>query len=76
MTDRGAQAAASAVLSQWDDWLAAATDRLMQLDERVTAVTGDPTSPAALDIAAAFVCRKAIAARVDEPAPTPAAVRS
>lgn len=66
MTDRGAQAAASAVLSQWDDWLAAATDRLMQLDERVTAITGDPTSLAALDVAAAFVCRKAIAARVDE----------
>ena len=55
------------LLGQWDDWLSTATDRLMSLDERVTAVGDDLPDPAqaALDIAAAFLCRKAIGVRVD-----------
>lgn len=66
MTDR-TQAGAS-VMAQWDDWLATATDRLMQLDERVTALGADlpGAGDVQLDLAAAFVCRKAIAARVDQ----------
>ncbi len=56
-----------AVLGQWDEWLSTATDRLMSLDERVTAVGDDlpDHAQAALDVAAAFLCRKAIGARVD-----------
>ena len=67
MSDR-TQAGTTSVMAQWDDWLSGATDRLMQLDERVTAL--GPDLPGAgdvqLDLAAAFVCRKAIAARVDQ----------
>lgn len=56
------------MIAQWDDWTAAATDRLMHLDERVTALGADLPGAAdvQLDVAAAFVCRKAIAARVDQ----------
>ncbi len=37
---RGARADLPAVLAQWDEWLSTATDRLMSLDERVTAAHG------------------------------------
>lgn len=66
-TRRGARADLPAVLAQWDEWLSTATDRLMSLDERVTAVGDDlpDHAQASLDVAAAFLCRKAIGARVD-----------
>lgn len=66
MTDRAA-AGVPSVIAQWDDWLSTATDRLMQLDERVTALGASlPGADAVqLDVAAAFVCRKSVAARVD-----------
>ncbi len=56
-----------AVLDQWDQWVAAATDRLMSLDERIEQLGGSlpDASTVRLDLAAAFVCRKAVAARVD-----------
>ncbi len=64
---RGARADLPAVLAQWDEWLSTATDRLMSLDERVTAVGDDlpDHARASLDVAAAFLCRKAIGTRVD-----------
>lgn len=64
---RGARVDLPAVLVQWDEWLSTATDRLMSLDERVTAAGDDLPDPAqaALDVAAAFLCRKAIGARVE-----------
>ena len=49
------------VHAQWDDWLATVTDRLMSLDERTTVGAG-----VALDLAAAFVCRKSVASRVQQ----------
>lgn len=49
------------MLAQWDGWLGEATDRLMDLDAR----TVSSNDRVRLDVAAAFVCRKAIAARVD-----------
>jgi hypothetical protein len=52
----------AAVLAQWDQWLSDATDRLMDLDGR-TAGSDDKVR---MDVAAAFVCRKVIAQRVDE----------
>ncbi len=57
----------AAVLDEWDQWVAAATDRLMSLDERIEQLGGSlpDASTVRLDLAAAFVCRKAIAARVD-----------
>jgi hypothetical protein len=68
------------MLAQWDDWTADATDRLMHLDERVTALGADLPGAAdvQLDVAAAFVCRKAIAARVEQirAAPSTAAAAS
>ncbi len=65
---RGAQGKLPGVLAQWDEWLSTATDRLMSLDERVTAVGDDVPDPAQtrLDMAAAFLCRKAIGTRIDE----------
>lgn len=57
----GARASTDAVLQQWQQWLGDATDRLMDVDAR--SASGDDR--VRLDIAAAFVCRKAIAARVD-----------
>ncbi|MGD9997422.1 MAG: hypothetical protein AB7L17_14530 [Ilumatobacteraceae bacterium] len=56
-----------AVLAHWDEWMARVTDRLIDLDAR----SASGTDATRLDLAAAFVCRKAIAARVaamhDEP---------
>ncbi len=49
------------VLAQWDEWLGLATDRLMDLDGRAAGAVTDVR----MDVAAAFVCRKAIAARVE-----------
>jgi hypothetical protein len=49
------------VLAQWDEWLGRATDRLMDLDARASGAVADVR----MDVAAAFVCRKAIAARVE-----------
>ena len=67
-TAKHEQAALPAVLAQWDEWLGRATDRLMSLDERVTTAGDDvpDADQARLDMAAAFLCRKAIAERVDE----------
>ncbi|MBI5088802.1 MAG: hypothetical protein HZB15_08095 [Actinobacteria bacterium] len=48
------------VLARWDDWLADVTDRLMDLDAR----SASGTDQLRLDLAAAFVCRKAVAERV------------
>jgi len=53
--------ARTTVLAQWDRWLERSTDRLIDLDGRAPAAGTDR-----LDLAAAFVARKAIAARVDE----------
>ncbi len=65
---RGVKESLPAVLAQWDDWLSTATDRLMSLDERVIAAGDGLPDPAQaqLDMAAAFLCRKAIGARIDE----------
>ena len=49
------------VLAQWAGWMERATDRLMDLDGR-TAAADDAIR---LDLAAAFVCRKAIADRIE-----------
>lgn len=51
------------VLSQWDAWIGEATDRLMDLDGRAASTASDQVR---LDLAAAFVCRKAIADRVEQ----------
>lgn len=51
------------VLAEWDDWLERTTDRLMDLDGRATTNASDVVR---LDLAAAFVCRKAIAGRVEQ----------
>jgi hypothetical protein len=61
MSAAGSRASTDAVLQQWQQWLDNATDRLMDVDAR--SASGDDR--VRLDIAAAFVCRKAIAARVD-----------
>lgn len=53
----------SDVLGQWDAWIGEATDRLMDLDGRAAATASDQVR---LDLAAAFVCRKAIADRVEQ----------
>ncbi len=65
---RSGQANQPDVMAQWDEWLSTATDRLMTLDERVTAAGDDLPDPgqAQIDIAAAFLCRKAIGVRIDE----------
>ncbi|MFN8020226.1 MAG: hypothetical protein U0Q03_01750 [Acidimicrobiales bacterium] len=65
MSDRQT-ASVPGLLTQWDDWLSTATDRLMQLDQRVTTNAADLPAGVPLDVAAAFVCRKAIAQRIDE----------
>jgi hypothetical protein len=51
----------SAVIEQWQQWLGDATDRLMDLDGRAAG----SSDALRLDLAAAFVCRKAIATRVE-----------
>jgi hypothetical protein len=56
------------VLGQWDAWIGEATDRLMDLDGRAAASATDQVR---LDLAAAFVCRKAIADRVEQIRATP-----
>ena len=56
------------VLGQWDAWIGEATDRLMDLDGRAGATATDQVR---LDLAAAFVCRKAIADRVEQIRATP-----
>lgn len=53
---------AAVVIAQWDGWLERATDRLFELDQRVAA---GGTDALRLDVAAAFVCRKAISHRVE-----------
>lgn len=53
----------AAALAEWDDWVAAATDRLMDIDDRVATAGSDALR---LDVAAAFVCRKAIVTRLGE----------
>ncbi len=53
---------AAVVIAQWDGWLERATDRLFELDQRVVAGGTDELQ---LDLAAAFVCRKAISHRVE-----------
>lgn len=50
------------VLVQWDEWLSAFTDRLLDLEQRA-ATTG--SAALRLDLAAAFVCRKSISSRVE-----------
>jgi len=64
----GGRSSVPSVLDQWGDWLANATDRLMGLDERlsITASALPDADGVRLDVAAAFVCRKLIAARVEE----------
>jgi hypothetical protein len=47
-------------LAQWDDWLATVTDRLLDLEQRAATAGSEAMR---LDLAAAFVCRKAIATR-------------
>lgn len=51
------------VLAQWDDWSSRCTDRLFDLDARVQAAGTDDDR---LDVAAAFLARKAISVRLDE----------
>ncbi len=53
------------VITQWEEWLGSVTDRLMQLDERVGAGPLGVDESLRLDLAAAFVCRKAVARRID-----------
>ncbi len=68
--------AAASVITQWEEWLERVTDRLMQLDERIGAgVLADDESPR-LDLAAAFVCRKAVARRLDDLRADPASAPS
>jgi hypothetical protein len=49
------------LLGEWNDWLSTRTDALLSLEDRVRSA-GTPSDQA--DVAAAFVCRKAIADRV------------
>lgn len=49
------------LLAQWNDWVSARTDALLSLEERVRSA-GTPGDQA--DVAAAFVCRKAITDRL------------
>lgn len=51
------------VLVQWDDWASRCTDRLFELDPRVQT---DGTDDDRLDLAAAFLARKAIVDRIVE----------
>ncbi len=51
------------VLAQWDDWSSHCTDRLFDLDARVQS---NGTNDDRLDLAAAFLARKAISVRLDE----------
>ena len=50
------------LLAEWNEWLAARTDSLLSLEERVRSA-GTDTDQA--DLAAAFVCRKAITDRLE-----------
>ena len=59
----------AAVLAQWDDWLQRCTDRLFDLESRAA---GSGTDADRADVAAAFVARKAIDARIDEIEAAPA----
>lgn len=54
-------AATSSVLAQWDEWSSRCTDRLFDLDARVTATGTDDDR---LDLAAVFVARKAVVERI------------
>ena len=51
------------VLAQWDDWSSHCTDRLFELDPRVQRSGSDDDR---LDLAAAFLARKAISSRLEE----------
>lgn len=51
------------VLAQWDDWASRCTDRLFDLDPRVQS---SGTADDQLDLAAAFLARKAIVGRITE----------
>jgi hypothetical protein len=77
-TRRASEPDTATVIRQWDDWLATATDRLMSLDERVTTAGDDlpDAAQASVDIAAAYLCRKAVAARVDEIRSRPAEAKT
>lgn len=61
------------LIREWDEWLAARTDALLSLEERVRSA-GTPEDQA--DVAAAFVCRKAITDRLQEVATLAAADRA
>ena len=51
------------LLAEWNEWLAARTDSLLSLEERVRSAG---TAADQADLAAAFVCRKAITDRLDD----------
>lgn len=67
-TGRGSGAGAPAgsghadVLAQWARWLGDVSDRLFDIDQRASI---DGTDAVRLDVAAAFVCRTAIVARIE-----------
>lgn len=63
MSTTGAAQRAGEVLAQWDDWSARCTDQLFGLDTRATSVGTDADR---LDVAAAFLCRKAIFDRIEQ----------
>ena len=63
MSTMGAAERAGEVLTQWDDWSARCTDQLFDLDTRATSVGTDADR---LDVAAAFLGRKAIFDRIEQ----------
>ena len=67
MTTHGARIPSAteltALIAQWTEWLSSRTDSLLSLEERVKSA-GNPSDAA--DLAAAFVCRKAITDRLEQ----------
>ena len=53
----------AALLAQWDDWLAARTDAMLSLEDRVRGSGSDADQA---DLAAAFVARKVLGDRLQE----------
>ena len=53
----------AALLAQWDDWLAARTDAMLSLEDRVR---GSGSDADRADLAAAFVARKVVDDRLQE----------
>ena len=52
----------TALLTQWNDWLAARTDTMLSLEDRVRTAGSDKDRA---DLAAAFVARKVVGARLE-----------